>query len=83
MSTINVNVDLDVNDVLGELDDDDLVEELQSRGYQCSKSPFDEEDLFTKQEIDFLVASLDAREQPLHWELKRIRDKLRAMDYKK
>jgi hypothetical protein len=83
MSIVSVNVDLDVNDVLGELDDEDLVEELQCRGYHCSKSLHDEEDLFTKQEINFLVASLDAREQPLHWELKRIRDKLIAMDYKK
>lgn len=83
MNIASVYVDVDVDDILRELDDEDLVEELQSRGYHCSKSQFDKEDLFTKQEIYFLVASLDAREQPLHWELKRIRDKLMKMDYEK
>lgn len=83
MSTINVNIDVDVDEVLSELDDDDLVEELQCRGYHCSKSLFDEEDLFTKEQLDLLIAHVDIRERPIHWEWQRIRDKLMAMDYKK
>ena len=83
MSTVSIYVNVDVDDVFDELDDDDLVEELQQRGYTCKKDPSYFEDALTKEEINFLVASLDARDQPLHWELKRLRDKLIAMDYEK
>lgn len=83
MSTIGVYVDVVVDEVLSELDDDDLVEELQSRGYQCSKSLLNDKDWFTKEEIDLLIAHIDIRERPLDWEWQRIRDKLMVMDYAK
>lgn len=79
MSTISIDVDVD--DVLNGLDDDDLVEELHCRGYQCSKSLLNDKDWFTKEEIDLLIAHIDIRERPLDWEWQRIRDKLIVMDY--
>lgn len=83
MSRVSVYVDIDVDDVLTELDDDDIVEELQQRGYTCKKDPYDYdfEDALTKEEIDLLIAHIDIRVLPLSWEWKRIRDKLMALDY--
>lgn len=79
-TTISVTAEVDVDDVIRELDDEDLVEELLERGYTCVKG-----DLFalTKEEIDLLIAHIDIRERPLHWEWQRIRDKLMALDYTK
>ena len=86
MSTVSVYVDVDVDDIFHELDDDDLVEELQQRGYTCKKDPDDFEDSLTKEEINALLTLLahhDVGTRPLHWEWQRIRDKLMAMDYTK
>jgi hypothetical protein len=83
MSTVSVYVDVDVDDVLEELDDEELVEELESRGYTCKKDPIYFEDALTKEEIDLIIAHIDIRERPLDWEWQRIRDKLMKMDYEK
>jgi hypothetical protein len=83
MSTVSVYVDVDVDDIFHELDDDDLVEELQQRGYTCKKDPDDFEDSLTKDELNLLLAHIDIRERPLPWEWQRIRDKLMKMDYEK
>ena len=77
MSLINVNVDIYVDDVLAELDDGDLMDELAARGYTCSKhDDWDTPEPLTREELDMLIAHIDIREQPLHWEWQRIRDKL-------
>jgi hypothetical protein len=86
MSTVSVYVDVDVDDIFHELDDDDLVEELQQRGYTCKKDSYDFEDALTKEEINALLTLLahhDVGKQPLRWEWQRIRDKLMKMDYEK
>lgn len=86
MNIVSVYVDVDVDDVFEELDDDDLVKELQSRGYTCEKDPSYSEDALTKEEINSiltLIAHHDVGTRPLHWEWQRIRDKLMAMDYEK
>jgi sulfur transfer complex TusBCD TusB component (DsrH family) len=82
-TTISVTAEVDVDDVIRELDDEDLVEELQNRGYTCVKGNFDFEAALTKEEIDLLIAHIDIRALPLDWEWKRIRDKLMTMDYTK
>jgi hypothetical protein len=83
MSTVSIYVDVDVDDVFEKLDDDDLVEELQSRGFTCKKDPSYFEDALTKEEINLIIAHIDIRERPLDWEWQRIRDKLMKMDYEK
>ena len=83
MSTIRVHAEVDLDDVFYELDDEDLVEELQNRGYNCSKDTIDPEVLLTKEEIDLLIAHIDIRERPLDWAWQRVRDKLMVMDYTK
>ena len=82
-STVSVTAEVDVDDVIHELDDEDLVEELENRGYTCVKGQFDDETALTKEEIDLIIAHIDIRERPLHWEWQRIRDKLMALDYTK
>jgi hypothetical protein len=83
MNIVSVYVDVDVDDVFEKLDDDDLVEELQSRGFTCKKDPSYFEDALTKEEINLIIAHIDIRERPLDWEWQRIRDKLMKMDYEK
>ena len=83
MSTVSVCVDVDVDDIFHELDDEDLVEELKQRGYNCSKDTIETEDQLTKDELNLLLAHIDIRERPLPWEWQRIRDKLMKMDYEK
>lgn len=80
-STIGVTAEVDIDDVIHELDDEDLVEELENRGYTSFKGNFNSEIALTKEEIDLLIAHIDIRELPLDWEWKRIRDKLMALDY--
>jgi hypothetical protein len=82
-TTISVSTEVVIDDVMREIDDDDLVEELSDRGYTCVKGQFDHEIALTKEEIDLLIAHIDIRERPLHWEWQRIRDKLMALDYTK
>ena len=83
MSTIRVHAEVDLDDVLYEVDDEDLIEEIQNRGYNCSKNIIDPEVLLTKEELDLIIAHIDIRERPIHWEWQRIRDKLMKMDYTK
>ena len=75
-STVSVTAEVDIDDVINELDDEDLVEELQDRGYTCFKGESYYDDPLTKEELDLLIAHIDIRERPLHWEWQRIRDKL-------
>lgn len=83
MNRVSVYVDIDLDDVFQELYDDDLVDELKQRGYNCSKDAIDPENQLTKEELNLLLGHIDINVRPLHWEWQRIRDKLMAMDYKK
>lgn len=80
-TTISVSAEVDIDDVIHKLDNEDLVEELESRGYTCFKGDFNPEFALTKEEIDLLIAHIDIRVLPLSWEWKRIRDKLMGLDY--
>lgn len=82
-TTISVSAEVDIDDVMREIDTEDLVEELEGRGYTCVKGAFYYDYALTKEEIDLLIAHIDIRVLPLDWEWKRIRDKLMALDYTK
>ena len=41
MGTIYVNVDIDVDDIIGDIDAEDLIDELESRGYEIVKEKED------------------------------------------
>lgn len=70
--TVTVDVDVYIDDVINEVDDQALIDELNSRGYTVTKDP--EREAFDREDWHFLLEMLD-RQQP-NWELRRVRDKL-------
>jgi hypothetical protein len=71
-NTVSVYVDVDVNDVLDELDDQDFIDILNSRGYTVTKEPAVEG--FDREDWQFLLEMID--KQPETWYSRRVRDKL-------
>jgi hypothetical protein len=72
--TVTVDVDVFVDDVLEDLDDQELIDELNSRGYTVSKGV--ERESFDREDWQFLLEMID--KQPEHWYTRRVRDKLMA-----
>ena len=68
--TVDVDIDLD------EFDDDEIVEELQARGYNVHKEPPENNEL-DKFEIDFLLDLVDKNNTDVY--TNRIRDKLHKL----
>jgi hypothetical protein len=68
-----VTVDVDVYDYLDELTDNDLVEELKTRGYTCVKNSAADSDI-DNEDWDFLIKLLDNTAET--WYTRRIREKL-------
>jgi hypothetical protein len=70
--TVTVEVDVDVD--IDEFDDDELIDELESRGYKCiTNDDFDEEQI-SKQDLMVIASLLDRDVR--NWEHRRIYDKL-------
>ena len=70
--TVTVDVDVYVDDVINEMDDQELIDELNSRGYTVSKEPVPES--FEREDWHFLLDMLDKNAQT--WYTCRVRDKL-------
>ena len=70
----NITVDVDVD--LDEFDDDELVEELEHRGYNVSKNPI-EMDALDKYALDFLLDLVDKNNKDVY--TNRVRDKLHTL----
>jgi|GEM_PF-3446779 hypothetical protein len=73
--TVTVDVDVYVDDVINEADDQELIDQLESRGYTCVKDDgafevFDKYDWLQLQEI--------IERLPRSWETERLRDKVVA-----
>ena len=74
MAYKSVTVDVDVEVDIDEFDDDELIYELESRGYKCiSKDDFDDKQI-SKQDILVIIGLLDRDVR--NWEHRRIFDKL-------
>lgn len=72
--TITVDVDVYVDDVIDEISDQELIDELNSRGYSVIK---DAENIgFDREDYQYLIEMID--KQPFSWYTGRIRDKLFA-----
>lgn len=71
--TVTVDVDVYVDDVINEMDDQELIDELSSRGYTVLK---DEKvvEAFEREDWHFLLDMLD--KNPQTWYTRRVRDKL-------
>jgi hypothetical protein len=70
--TVTVDADVYVEDVLEDLDTQDLIDVLESRGYTVSKDVKTEG--FDREDWQFLLEMID--KQPEHWYTRRVRDKL-------
>lgn len=68
-----VTVDVDVE--LDEFSDDELVEELESRGFNVSNNPVPEMQALDKYEIEYLMNLVDKTEKR-DYNYYRVRDKL-------
>ena len=70
--TVTVDVDVYVDDVIDEMDDQDFIDILESRGYTVSKDP--ERELFDREDWHFLIEMIDKNTET--WYTRRVRDKL-------
>lgn len=68
MARVTVDVDVD----LDEFDDDEIVDELEHRGYYVSKDNPSED--FDREDWQFLLEILD--KTPENWYTRRVRDKI-------
>jgi len=73
MTTVNVDVDVYIDDVIDEIDDQDLVDELQNRGYHVKKG---DGDLNVLDKNDWRKLEEILTELPYHWENEMLRKKI-------
>lgn len=64
----SINIDIDLND----FDDDEIVDELEARGYHVSKD--ENIDIFNDEDFMLMLNLIDS--VPETWEIRRLRDKL-------
>jgi len=74
--TVDVDVDVYVDDIINEMDDQELIDELNSRGYTVTKDAEDAEvvEAFEREDWQFLLEMLD--KNPQTWYTLRVREKL-------
>jgi hypothetical protein len=73
-NTVSVYVDVNVDDIIDEMDDQDFIDILESRGYTVTKDV--EREVFDREDWQFLIEIVD--KQPVTWYTHRIREKLMA-----
>ena len=71
--TVTVDVDVYVDDVINEMDDQELIDELSSRGYTVVK---DEKvvEAFEREDLKLLIEIIDQTPETIY--TRRVRDKL-------
>jgi len=75
--TVTVDVDVYVDDVIDEMNDQELIDELNHRGYAVIKGA---ENLgFDREDWQFLLEMID--KTPETWYTRRVRDKLFSVRY--
>ena len=80
MRTVTVDVDVYVDDVIRDIDDDELIDELEERGYYIFKEEALEEvlDKDDWRKLEEIITSL-----PYHWENEELRRKIITARMKK
>ena len=76
MAYITVDVDVD----LDEFNNDELVEELESRGFNVSSEPIPEMDALDKYELDWLLELVDKNNKDVY--TNRVRDKINTLRHR-
>lgn len=70
--TVTVDVEVYIDDVINEADDEQLIDELNNRGYAVIKGS--ENMGFDREDWQFLLEMLD--KNPATWYTRRVRDKV-------
>ena len=70
--TVTVDVDVYVDDVINEIDDQDLIDELNRRGYTVTKDV--ERKAFDREDLNLLILIIDQAPETIY--TRRVRDKL-------
>lgn len=70
--TVNVDVDVYVDDVINEIDDQDFIDELNRRGYTVTKDV--EREAFDREDLKLLIEIIDQTPETIY--TRRVRDKL-------
>jgi len=73
IKTVTVDVDVYIDDIINEADDEQLINELVSRGYTVTKDT-DVVEAFEREDWQFLLEMLD--KNPQTWYTRRVRDKV-------
>ena len=70
---MQVTAEVDLDDVMDELNDEDLIEELEDRGYTVGKADGDPDllDRYDWQKISDILLNM-----PYHWEIEALRKKV-------
>ena len=76
MPTVTVDVDVDVWEVIGEADDEDLIQEMKDRGYSVSKEP-EALSVLDREDLNFLLSVVS----DVSLEGRRVYDKLKDLRY--
>ena len=74
---VTVDVDVYVDDIIGDIDDQELIDEFNRRGYTVSKDP--ERESFDREDWHFLLEILDKNTETIY--TRRVRDKLMKACY--
>jgi hypothetical protein len=74
--TVTVDVDVYIDDVINEADDEQLIDELNIRGYHVQKDPVEYNDI-DKFELDWLLELVDKNNTDVY--TNRVRDKLHKL----
>ena len=73
IKTVTVDVDVYIDDIINEADDEQLIDELVSRGYTVTKDAAVVE-AFEREDWQFLLEMLD--KNPQTWYTRRVREKV-------
>jgi len=73
IKTVTVDVDVYIDDIINEADDEQLINELVSRGYTVTKDT-DVVEAFEREDWQFLLEMLD--KNPQTWYTRRVREKV-------
>lgn len=76
MPTVTVDVEVDVWEVIGEASDEDLIEEMNSRGYNVQKEEFDV-DVLDREDLNYLLE----RVNDIDWQGRRVYEKLKKLRF--
>jgi len=77
MPTVTVSTDVDVDVDLNDFDDNELIDELEHRGYKCIDVDETPAYIVTAEEIELVLLLLDNDFR--NWEHRRLREKLLSM----